>query len=499
MSYKYLSVCLAVIILALLSRCTPDSVSTDPSDRLTFSDDTLHFDTVFVTMGSTTEYFLAFNENDRDLNVDRIWLAGGENSAFRINVDGSAVTEAEDVSVWTDDSLYVFVEVTIDPNADQLPFVVEDSVFFETNGNIQQVKLAAWGQNAHFFGPGTSNGYIIGSTQDTTWTNDLPYVVYGGVIVDSLKTLTIEPGVDIYMHNGAQFVVTGTLEVMGGTDTTERVTFQGTRLEEWYEESPGQWFGFYFDRGSRDNIIKGADIKNSTYGIWAGWVNFNGLPPTLAIENTRISHSAVTGLRGVDAGITATNLQLLDCGSDNNVQLLAGGSYVFNHCTFTNFDGFYHKASIVATANSIADYTAADPSMAPPLYNPNLKAHFYNCVIVGSEEEELNIYDLAQAEGYEFLENESFDVQFTNCCIRTKDSSLDYFESGNHFNPLFNNTFVAAYGDRDYRPIEGSVLVDNALPNSQIEDPQFISTNTDILGLSRDANPDIGCYEYFPE
>ncbi|HMS53283.1 MAG TPA: hypothetical protein PKD56_13205, partial [Chitinophagales bacterium] len=164
-------------IIFLCHSCTLNDVFTDDPDiKLTFSDDTLQFDTVFTTMGSTTNYFLAFNKSASKVKISNIRLGNGSQSAYRINVDGINGYEFKDVELWANDSLYIFVEVTIDPTDLNTPFVVQDSVIFETNGNLQYVPLVAWGQNAHFFGPNTPNGSLVGTTADTTWTNDKPYV-----------------------------------------------------------------------------------------------------------------------------------------------------------------------------------------------------------------------------------------------------------------------------------------------------------------------------------
>ncbi len=41
--------------------------------------------------------------------------------------------------------------MNINPGDADLPFIVTDSIVFETNGNIQDVDLVAWGgQNANF-------------------------------------------------------------------------------------------------------------------------------------------------------------------------------------------------------------------------------------------------------------------------------------------------------------------------------------------------------------
>lgn len=95
--------------------------------------------------------------------------------------------------------------------------MVEDSIMFETNGNVQKVILRAWGQNANFFGTGTPNGFNVGITGDTTWTNNKPYVIYGGIVVDTLRPTDHKTGCRIHLHNSAILYVKGSLKVNGGT------------------------------------------------------------------------------------------------------------------------------------------------------------------------------------------------------------------------------------------------------------------------------------------
>ncbi|MCY7409947.1 MAG: hypothetical protein LH473_06720, partial [Chitinophagales bacterium] len=202
---KYSIVLLLTAII--FSSCKKDLITTDPADKLSFSTDTLTFDTVFTSLGSTTLYFKVLNPNSKKIVISNIHIAGGDASIFRLNIDGMPVNEVTDVEIPANDSIYIYIAVTVDPNNDNNPFVMEDSVLFETNGNNQKVLLQAWGQNAHFF-----YGEIIGTQE---WTNDKPYVIIHSILVDSNETLTIDPGCRIYMHADSRFYVYGTLKVMG--------------------------------------------------------------------------------------------------------------------------------------------------------------------------------------------------------------------------------------------------------------------------------------------
>lgn len=138
--------------LLLSGACRRDDILTDPSAALSFSNDSVYFDTVFVTLGSVTKRFKVYNPHDERIRISNIRLAGGNASFFRLNIDGKAGNTATDIEIDGKDSIFVFCEVTIDPTNDLNPFVVTDSVMFETNGNTQKVLLVAYGRNADFTG-----------------------------------------------------------------------------------------------------------------------------------------------------------------------------------------------------------------------------------------------------------------------------------------------------------------------------------------------------------
>ena len=81
---------LATLLLNMLPACDglDDHYSTNPTYRLSFSTDTLAFDTIFSTIGSTTRQFMIYNKNSEPLSIESIMLASGEATGFRMNVDG---------------------------------------------------------------------------------------------------------------------------------------------------------------------------------------------------------------------------------------------------------------------------------------------------------------------------------------------------------------------------------------------------------------------------
>ena len=178
---------LSITILLFLYSCKKDSFITTPDARISVTSDTLKFDTVFVTSGSTTQYLVIKNENDQKLKISSVKLMGGNSSLFKVNVDGITGPEVQNIEINPNDSIYVFVQVNVNQNAGNLPFVLRDSININYNGNDELVQLEACGQNAHFF-----RDKAI--TVNEVWNNDLPYVILGSLYVDVNKTLTINKG-----------------------------------------------------------------------------------------------------------------------------------------------------------------------------------------------------------------------------------------------------------------------------------------------------------------
>ena len=197
---------MAGTILLGTQGCQRQNWDTNPEHMLRLSTDTLFFDTVFATVGSVTLPLKLYNDHDASLRVEDLQLADGSSSAYRLNVNGRPVqdldTPLETLSLLPGDSMYVFVEVTVDPNsgAGATPFWVRDELTFVTNGNVQEVKLLARGQNAVFHGG--PNQYTTLAC-DEVWTAELPHVIYGRILVDPGCTLTILPGAEVYAHDGS--------------------------------------------------------------------------------------------------------------------------------------------------------------------------------------------------------------------------------------------------------------------------------------------------------
>lgn len=350
--------------LLLYLGCTRESFITSPDARIRLSADTLKYDTVFVSSGSIVQTFKIVNENKEKLRLSSVRLAGGTASAYKINVDGTATTEARDLVLEAQDSLYVFVQVNINPATGNLPFIVRDSVEITYNGNRKWLQLEAWGQQAHFL----RNHEV---TTDETWQNDLPYVILGYLHVNPSVKLSIEKGCRIYVHADAPLVVDGTLQVNGQQDTADRVVFSGDRLDLPYRDYPASWPGIYFRSSSRDNLLSYAVVKNAYQALVVQDPASNAPAAKLVLQECVVDNAYDYGVLALQSSIDARNCLISNCGK--NLALVRGGRYNFTHCTVASYSNNYvqHKDPVLILSNY--DATGAQP----------LLAGFRNCIFWG--------------------------------------------------------------------------------------------------------------------
>ena len=134
-------------LIPWLAGCISDSFTTSPSDVLTFSADTVSFDTVFTDLGTPTARLKVFNKAKKAVNISSIRFEGDSDSYFSMNVDGQSGRQFSDVEIRGGDSIFVFIECFIPEQEQNTPQLIEDRLQFVTNGVTQNVLLEAWGQN----------------------------------------------------------------------------------------------------------------------------------------------------------------------------------------------------------------------------------------------------------------------------------------------------------------------------------------------------------------
>jgi len=495
---KYMLYLLLLSMGLLYISCdNEDEFVTDGSFDLTFSLDTLRFDTVFTELGSATRSFKVYNPLDEAIRIGRVRIAGNEGGRFRMNVDGIAGEVVEDVKVWPNDSIYLFVEVTIDPDQplSASPFVIEDQILFETGDKQQSVRLEAWGQNANYFPDRFSRAVptlLTCDNQTIVWDDPKPYVIYGQILIDSC-VLQVAAGTRIYVHGGiAENEVFGTFNdgiiytLQNGRvnfrgSQEEPIIVQGDRLEEPFQEEPGQWQGIIIGRGSRGNTMDYTEVKNAIFSVYVDSLG------ELTARNSRFYNSNSNGIVGFSSTIRLTNCLIYN-NFGNSVQLTLGGVYQFDYCTLASY-------GVDASALSLSNFFCYDdPFECQVREDFPLRAVFRNCIFFGSARDELSFSDISggQVPGL-------FDVQFSHCILKVdqlleqQDSLYKDFLSSpdciNCINATREDTLFANPNEDNYLLDSLSIAEEQARPLPGI--------SIDLNNNERDPmQPDIGCFEY---
>lgn len=462
--YKiFLSVLIIIALYFSTTGCSKKNFYS--KNNLTFSVDTLVFDTVFTTIGSTTKSFKIYNPESKTVQIDEVELMGGENSPFRINLDGLIGDNFSNIRIEGNDSLFVFVEVTLDINSQTLPMIVEDSIRFRTNGVDQYVKLAVWGQDMYFH---YSNFQAeIFDFNEGVWPNDKPHVIYGAAIVDSAKTLTIPEDTKVYLHkNSVFYVYKSQLNISGTKD--KPVVFQGDRLEQDYQEVAGQYYGIYFQE-AKPSTIEYAILKNGTSGVHLYSEDPSNTGYTLTMTNTIIQNQARYGVFIYSGAKVKAENCIISKNGTHALLVLEGGDFNFNHCNLLGYGASQNPA--VGISNFYTNYQTATTNVGS--INEGV---LYNCVLSGNLATELAI-DTIPMSGV----NLNFD--FKHCLIKSEIVQTDAFYQNIFWNnnPLFTDPTIYDF----------SFSINSILNGNGITSPVV----TDILGNPRNNPPDIGAIE----
>ena len=459
-------------------------INPDSNLKLEFSADTVIFDTVFTSIGSATHQLMIYNNHSDDLKISSIRLLGGENSPYRLNLDGESAIEFYDKIIPAEDSLFSFLRVTINPNDLNTPFVVEDELEFVTNGNTQTIKLLAWGQNANYIvadklvnigGVPYPYHIVADSLQTTVWTKERPYVIYGWALINSWGTLKIEEGTRIYCHQGSGIFSwsDGQLIIAGTAD--EPVIIQGDRLEAYYQDTPGQWEQILMMDGrvGADHRVSHAIIRNGTIGLNCQ-SSLKATECALRVDNTIIENQSGYGLYSILYPVEAKNFVIANCGYANFWAF--GGDYRFVHGTIADYwnANEHNKNAAIKVTNRAID--GNDEIFYYPFH-----MELDNCIIYGKQNDEIETTFGPEADST-FL--------FDHCLIKSAKFNGD-MAGFNHclFNlePYFADVKNDFHIDSIASPVigTGNPLFGNELPY-------------DLDGVLRIGAPDMGAYQFVP-
>lgn len=450
--------------------------SSNPNLRLSFSQDTLTFDTVFSTIGSATRQFMIYNRNKEPLNIESILLASGGATGFRINVDGRKGDAFSNIGILDNDSLYVFVEVKVDPNGQDQPLQINDSVVFSVNGIRQSVILEAYGQDVNLWKGGTS------LTHDTILSAKRPYLIYDSLVIAPEAKVTVEKGAIFYMHDKAHIEVYGSMLCQGTQE--EPVVFRGDRLDNLldklpYDRTPGLWGGITFHPNSYDNQMDYTIVRNGQYGLTC--LTSSPDQSKLVVNHSQITNTKGNLLSAVNCRISVNNSELSNaCGA---VVGLVGGNYDFTHCTITNY-------MTIAKVDSLEKVSVALANQLSKTEKYPLEVRFSNCIIDGNNREELT---------RSVDESVAFNYQFTNCLIKSRGG----VKADDHFTHCLIQSWSPSYlsqggSDKDYF-FDFRFASDTTSGVGKADPAIAAKWPIDRLGINRlesEKGPSIGAYEY---
>jgi len=440
-------------LILLISACDDkEEYNHDPNFLLNFSLDSLTFDTIFSGLPSTTKQIKVYNPSSKAIYLDEIDLENND-EAYRLNINGVVGNSAKQVYIPAKDSLYIFVELSVQDNNQDSPRLIEDYIQFQFNSKVQRFRLKSWAQDVIRF----ENNEL----QSQVWTKNRPYFIDENLYLSQNQSLTIQAGTRVYFQKDAGLHIHGNLNINGSFE--DIVFFGSHRREELYDNVPGQWEGLYFYPESKDNFITHLHLENAIKGISAQSENNNN-NNSLEIEYSQFLNFTTTGISTNNFNLKMHDVIISNCGQET-IRLDGDGYFELSHCNFINY------WQLSSRSNPIFNYLANK--------NNDKELKLYNSVIWGTKSDELEI-------------NQAAAVEIKNTLIKISDKKQNDF-SNIFENCIFNKDpkFVNK-NKHNYKLSVNSPLIDNAKLDIAPLYP------IDFNGNSRlsDTAPDIGSFEY---
>ena len=455
-----------VLFLMLFNSCQDDNDFSDSKDlTLSFSNDTIRFDTVFATLGSATKQFKIYNRNNNSLTIQSIELVNASKSGFRMNIDGEKGTKLTNVDILKKDSLYGFVEVTVDPTNSKNPVLIRDSIRLVVNGNIQYVQLEAVGQDVYIW-----KDKVV--TTDSVITGDKPLLIYNSLTINKGVTLDVQKGATFFLHNNATVDVYGNIIAQGMVQ--EPIVFRGSRFDNIdgnipYDNTPGQWNGITFHAESYGNVLNNVIVKNAVRGVIFSPADTEYKKADLI--NTIVQNTSEYGLLAINCYIDFQNC--LFANSKGAAVSLTGGKYNFLHCTLANYYRWSVRQKECLAIGNVYEGKA---------YNLD-KCDFINSIVSGSVSGELLLSGVSTV---------AYNYKFQNCLIKAAEQKNEHFVNTVwNADPLFVNINNNKDYSYNFELQAGSPAIGKADRSYSLLLPY------DLKGRSRlaDTDSDIGCYE----
>lgn len=468
--------------------CKDQILTTDSDAYIQFSADTIQFDTVFTSFGSSTRTIMVYNPNANAVRISRVWWQRGQ--CFFANLDGENNPDHwQDITLFGGDSLFLFVRTQIDPyNASAHP-VERDTLYFEVNGHRQSIGVEAYGMDVELI---RSKELCTIYPNGHRFTADKPYLIYDTILVSG--TLTIEPGATLYMHQSANIIAYGSVSALGTREQPVRI--MGDRTDYLFPQVPyrvasGQWGGIYLYR--LDTLcgampihydLQHIHLLSGQVGLFCYSDNANRRA-RMRLHNARIHNMSAYGLVLENTDAEVSNTEISNCASFG--MYLCGGTHRVEHSSVANFYGYpYTTLNIHNTPREdvAAVYIQASSyDMAPS------QSSIYNSIITGAVQPALVI---------DSVPDTGFLGCIAGCYLRCdSDSATASWGHSNTYalptDTVFKNTYYK-YGEYlyyDFHLTATSAARHIGLPLDSLH----LDILTDLDNLPRDAqHPDAGCY-----
>lgn len=462
-------------LLLIAGSCSDESFSTSRNDKLLFSVDTLKMDTVFSGVPSSTYSFKVYNRNDNSLRINQIRLARGNQSGFRVNVDGVYLdnmngSQAQDFDIRKGDSLLVLVELTSHATNQLSPQAVEDKLLFTLESGVEQsVNLMAFSWDA------VSLRDLVVSN-DTVVSSTKPIIVYGGIKVDSGAVLTIKSPATLYFHASAGIDVFGRLIVEG--QQGDEVVMRGDRLDRMFDYLPydrvsGQWRGIHFHSSSTANRIDYADIHSAEDGLVCDSADIDPSVLRLELAHTTVHNCKGYGLKADNSRVSLVNCQLTNTLGD--CLAVTGGHTVITYCTLAQFYPFSADRGVALRFGNFENAVQRGTLMCQ------------NSVVTGYSEDVVMGDSLA------------FDYKFVNSVLRTPAVSDTILLKSRFENVVFESSKDSINGDQHFVAVDLDLQYydfhTDSLSTLRLRAIPLEAVRDDREGRQRGEQPTIGCFE----
>jgi hypothetical protein len=469
-----------LLLMGLLAACErPENFST--SGEVDASRDSVRFDTLFTTQQSPTQRLLLYNRSGGALRISAIYVGGGQQSPFRLILNGVEAQRHEQIELGRGDSLYCFFRTRITTREQDED--VTDVLRIETDGRVEEVVLYAHVLDA----------YLISDSVlacNSTLPTDKPIVVDGYMRVAEGCELTIPAGARLFFtaRQDENFNFTSQIQVLGklsiqGTPQS-RVQMSNFRLGRTFDvdwqETAGLWGGIHFTRLSQGSVVQNLLLKNASIGIRVDSIPNSNSEPKVRLRNVELrnfSNFAILGLGASSSSssqpsILAENVLAYNAGQ-SVVGLFFGGLYAFNNCTLADYDQVSSgNQPAVALSNFLSGQDGSGQAVNTSFPT---EVVFSNTVIWGSKTTEFGV-DFRNFGGPLPV------LSFEYCLLKA-----DVFEAGSGTNQFNQDPLFQAPRNRLFAPLAGSPLINAGSP--------LTATTTDLLDQAARGIRDIGAIE----